>query len=39
LAAADDDGNKAMLRVRTKANGRIVEILPDGSVKTLDHTI
>jgi putative transcriptional regulator len=27
----------AMLRVRLKADGRIVEILPDGSEKTLDH--
>ena len=26
-----------MLRVRLKADGRIVEILPDGSEKTLDH--
>jgi putative transcriptional regulator len=28
----------AMLRVRLKADGRIVEILPDGSEKALDHT-
>jgi putative transcriptional regulator len=27
----------AMMRVRLKADGRIVEILPDGSEKTLDH--
>jgi putative transcriptional regulator len=27
-----------MLRVRLKADGRIVEILPDGSEKALDHT-
>ena len=27
-----------MMRVRLKADGRIVEILPDGSEKTLDHT-
>jgi putative transcriptional regulator len=27
-----------MLRVRLKADGRIVEILPDGGEKTLDHT-
>jgi putative transcriptional regulator len=26
-----------MLRVRLKADGRIVEILPDGSEKALDH--
>lgn len=26
-----------MLRVRLKADGRIVEILPDGSEKGLDH--
>jgi len=27
-----------MLRVRLKADGRIVELLPDGSEKTMDHT-
>jgi putative transcriptional regulator len=27
-----------MLRVRLKADGRIVEILPDGSEKALDHS-
>ena len=27
-----------MLRVRLKADGRIVEIMPDGSEKTLDHS-
>ena len=27
-----------MLRVRLKADGRIVEVLPDGSETTLDHT-
>ncbi len=27
-----------MMRVRLKADGRIVEILPDGSEKTLDHS-
>jgi putative transcriptional regulator len=26
-----------MLRVRLKADGRIVEIMPDGSEKTMDH--
>jgi putative transcriptional regulator len=26
-----------MMRVRLKADGRIVEILPDGSENTLDH--
>jgi putative transcriptional regulator len=26
-----------MMRVRLKADGRIVEILPDGSERTLDH--
>jgi putative transcriptional regulator len=26
-----------MLRVRLKADGRIVEILPDGSEKSIDH--
>lgn len=30
-------GDHAMMRVRLKADGRIVEILPDGSEKTLDH--
>ena len=27
-----------MLRVRLKADGRIVELLPDGSEKTMDHS-
>jgi len=27
-----------MLRVRLKADGRIVEILPDGREKTMDHS-
>ena len=27
-----------MMRVRLKADGRIVEILPDGSEKTIDHS-
>ena len=27
-----------MLRVRLKADGRIVELLPDGSEKTIDHS-
>ena len=27
-----------MMRVRLKANGRIVEILPDGSERTIDHS-
>jgi Predicted transcriptional regulator len=27
-----------MMRVRLKADGRIVEILPDGSERTLDHS-
>jgi putative transcriptional regulator len=27
-----------MMRVRLKADGRIVEILPDGSEKVLDHS-
>lgn len=27
-----------MLRVRLKADGRIVEILPDGSEKAIDHS-
>lgn len=26
-----------MMRVRLKADGRLVEILPDGSEKTVDH--
>jgi putative transcriptional regulator len=26
-----------MMRVRLKADGRIVEILPDGSERTIDH--
>jgi putative transcriptional regulator len=30
-------GNTVMMRVRLKADGRIVEILPDGSEKTIDH--
>ena len=29
---------KAMMRVRLKADGRIVEILPDGSERTIDHS-
>jgi len=28
----------AMMRVRLKADGRIVEIMPDGSEKTLDYS-
>ncbi len=28
----------AMMRVRLKADGRIVEILPDGSEKTVEHS-
>jgi putative transcriptional regulator len=28
----------AMMRVRLKADGRIVEILPDGSERTVDHS-
>jgi putative transcriptional regulator len=31
-------GNAAMMRVRLKADGRIVEILPDGAEKTIDHS-
>ena len=31
-------GNVAMMRVRLKADGRIVEILPDGAEKTIDHS-
>jgi hypothetical protein len=27
-----------MMRVRLKADGRIVELLPDGSEKTVDHS-
>lgn len=27
-----------MMRVRLKADGRIVEILPDGSERTIDHS-
>ena len=27
-----------MMRVRLKADGRIVEIMPDGSEKTVDHS-
>ena len=27
-----------MMRVRLKADGRIVEILPDGSERTVDHS-
>ena len=27
-----------MMRVRLKADGRIVEVLPDGSEKTVDHS-
>jgi len=27
-----------MMRVRLKADGRIVEILPDGSEKSIDHS-
>jgi putative transcriptional regulator len=28
----------AMMRVRLKADGRIVEVMPDGSEKLLDHS-
>ncbi len=30
-------GDADMMRVRLKADGRIVELLPDGSEMTLDH--
>jgi hypothetical protein len=33
--ASDED--PAMLRVRLKADGRIVEILPDGSERPIEH--
>jgi putative transcriptional regulator len=29
---------KAMMRVRLKADGRIVEIMPDGAERTVDHS-
>jgi hypothetical protein len=38
LADFTSDGEKAMMRVRLKADGRIVEIMPDGAEKTLDHS-
>ena len=28
----------AMMRVRLKADGRIVEVLPDGAERTVDHS-
>jgi putative transcriptional regulator len=38
-ALADEQAEEAaMMRVRLKADGRIVEILPDGSEQTLDHS-
>jgi putative transcriptional regulator len=37
LADITGMGDVTMMRVRLKADGRIVEILPDGSEKTLDH--
>jgi putative transcriptional regulator len=37
LAYANGMGDAGMMRVRLKADGRIVEILPDGSEKTVDH--
>jgi putative transcriptional regulator len=37
LAEVSTLENMAMMRVRLKADGRIVEILPDGSEKTVDH--
>jgi putative transcriptional regulator len=35
---ADRHCEATMMRVRLKADGRIVEILPDGSEKTVDHS-
>jgi putative transcriptional regulator len=37
LADTTSGGVAAMMRVRLKADGRIVEILPDGSERTVDH--
>ena len=31
-------GTNAMMRVRLKADGRIVEIMPDGTERTVDHS-
>src|SRR5690606_29988778 len=37
LADVASKGSRAMMRVRLKADGRIVEILPDGSERTINH--
>jgi putative transcriptional regulator len=38
LAYIASDGDEAMMRVRLKADGRIVEVMPDGSEQTVDYS-
>jgi putative transcriptional regulator len=38
LAYIASDGDEAMMRVRLKADGRIVEVMPDGAERTADHS-
>jgi putative transcriptional regulator len=38
MADTTSGGVEVMMRVRLKADGRIVEILPDGSERTVDHS-
>jgi putative transcriptional regulator len=38
LADSTSDRDNGMMRVRLKADGRIVEVMPDGSEKTVDHS-
>lgn len=38
LADSTSDGDSGMMRVRLKADGRIVEVMPDGSEKMVDHS-
>jgi putative transcriptional regulator len=38
LADIATNGDAAMMRVRLKADGRIVEIMPDGTERTVDHS-
>jgi putative transcriptional regulator len=38
LADITGMGDAAMMRVRLKADGRLVEILPDGGEKTIDYS-
>src|ERR1039457_1960684 len=38
MADSTNDGDEVMMRVRLKADGRIVEIMPDGTERTCDHS-